>query len=86
MTNLLNEKLIWMTEDDFAKVIIACNIASSCLMQDTTEWRDLDGDLMSRESVQKWDEIVHEANLAIGRAKYVPEDTLTKLRLVLGAS
>lgn len=84
--NLMDEKLIWMTEKDFHKVLLAVNIATNCVglnPQIREHMHDLDGEDVSEEQFEHWDDAVHEANLALGRAKYVPEDTIDKLRLIV---
>lgn len=84
MRNLANEKLVWTTEEDLKAINLALNIAQNVLaFSADLKVYDLDGDLVPDEHIERWREHVGEGIEAILRTKYVPEETLLKLRLVL---
>lgn len=84
--SLLDEKLVWMTDDDFKCLIHAANVNSNFLMQSDdllAQIRDLDGDLIGPELIAQWEDTNEKAHRAISRAKYVPDVTLHKLFLII---
>jgi len=84
--NLMNEKLVWTTEEDFSAMLRAINVATLLLNSRDVignEVVDLDGDLYTAEEIDGLEEVVHQGHLALSRTKYVPEETLPKLRLIL---
>lgn len=85
VANLMDQKLVWLTEEDHAKVNLAVNICGSLLNQDLNPSQifDLDGDPIDQDLLNSWNDAHHEAVLALCRTKYVPEDALPKLRLIL---
>lgn len=84
--NLMNENLVWMTEKDFVLILRAVNLASSMGDQarngDFTPI-DLDGDPVVGEALEDGLAAIEAGSLALSRAKYVPEEVLPKLRLIL---
>lgn len=84
--NLMNEKLVWMTEKDLHKIMRAVNLAA--MMGDQVRNGDftpidIDGDPVSAEAIEDGLNAIEEASFALSRAKYVPEDVLPKLELIL---
>jgi hypothetical protein len=86
MKNLMNEKLVWMTDEDFTKIMHAVNIATNFLCNYDTNPHpivDLDGNECAATVIPAWEHAVHEAHLALSRTKYVPEEpAMAKLRLI----
>ena len=84
MRNLMNEKLVWMADEDYRAINLAVNIAANLLhYSKNLEVYDLDGDPVTSEQIEKWKLAVDDAHDALVRAKYAPEDALPKLRLIV---
>ncbi len=79
---LLSEKLVWMMDSDFTKLIDAANINSILLSYGPEGVTDLDGDPVDEAQIKRWEQANNEAHEAAARAKYVP-DTQTRLKLIV---
>lgn len=85
--NLLNARLVWMTDEDLSAINLAVNIAQNAVHGDSeglcAAITDLDGDNLTPELLASWRQATDEAVSALCRSKWVPDEPLLRLRLIL---